>query len=125
MKLKWGTYNFKDTNVHPDDCENLKKIAMKTRVFEFMERKDSYNVLKFDNEIFRIKDSIISELIEPKFRIGDVVLVRNNEKSVYGNIRIMNWHFDKKEYFYFLFVNGKKKSRRYFEEELEKVENSE
>ncbi|GAA3524398.1 hypothetical protein GCM10022393_43570 [Aquimarina addita] len=43
-------------------------------------------------------------------------------KLGYGVIVEIHFHINKNEYFYFLEVNGVMKTRRYFEEDLQKIE---
>lgn len=50
---------------------------------------------------------------------GDKVLII--DKNIEGVITHFTWHYNNKEYFYFVSVNGKKLKRRYFLPELKKL----
>lgn len=128
MKVKWGIYNCypeREKYICTDDLENLKKknILVETNVYQFIKTGEEYNILIIGGEKVRIKDEITKELPEPKYKIGEKVYIK--EGKIKGVIRTYIWHFSREEYYYLLYVNGKKKSRRYFEDELEKVEDIE
>lgn len=42
-----------------------------------------------------------------------------NHPELTGRIVKIYWHFDKQQYYYYIEINGKLKSRRYFAEDLE------
>jgi hypothetical protein len=123
MHKIWGTYpwfnEYGDELIYPDDRELFKKIENNTKVFEFTKGNDEYNNFRYGENIFRIKDTIPVVLPEPKYNFGEDVLVKKKALLV-GKITDIMWHSSKKEYYYLLSVNGKKKSTRYFENELEK-----
>ncbi len=56
----------------------------------------------------------------PKFLKGETVYIprKSCEAIVYG----ISWHFKREEYIYSLMINNKRNSRRYFVDELEKVD---
>ncbi|MBL1224187.1 DUF6960 family protein [Enterococcus sp. BWR-S5] len=124
MQKIWGTYpwfnEYGDELIHPDDRELFTKNANNTKVFEFTKGNDGYNNFRYGENVFRIKDTLSKALPEPKYNFGEDVLVK--KKALLGKIEDIMWHNSKKEYYYLLSVNGKKKSTRYFENELEKNE---
>lgn len=126
MHKMWGTYpwfnEYGDELIHPDDRALFKKNASNTKVFEFSKGSDEYNNFRYGENNFRIKDTISVALPEPKYNFGEDVLVKKKEALV-GKITDIMWHFSKKEYYYLLSVDGKKKSTRYFENELRKITN--
>lgn len=127
MHKIWGTFSWfvecGDEAIHPDDRESFTKQANNTKVFECTKGNDEYNYFRYGESTFRIKATIFAVLPEPKYKFKEDVLVREKEFLV-GEITDIMWHFSKKEYYYFLSVNGKKKGKRYFENELEKVVNN-
>ena len=56
---------------------------------------------------------------EPKFKLKSYV--RIVKKSIVGQLIEINWHFKDNEPFYYLEIEGKRRSRRYKENELEFV----
>jgi len=103
--------------IHPDDLERFKKESNNCKVFERVDVNDNYMTLKYGDNIYRVKDNLFREVKPPKFFIGQKVGLLNKEDQN-GIITDMFWHYNNEEYFYFLEVNGKKKSRRYLESEL-------
>ncbi|MGF6907846.1 hypothetical protein [Fusobacterium sp. PH5-44] len=124
MKIKWGRYNFfyeRKNNICTKDLEKLKEknITVDTNVFQFIKTDEECNVLIIDGEQIRIRDTIDIELPEPKFKKKEKIYIK--EKDIIGRVITYIWHSKEEKYFYILYVNGKKKSRRYFENELQKV----
>lgn len=128
METKWGTYRFYSMegkitgeNIHPDDWEKIKlnHFPLVTNIYQFIKTEEEYNILIMNGEKIRVKDEIIKELPEPKFKIGESVYIHKKEEI--GMVWTYFWHDKKEEYFYFLYVNGKKKSKRYFNDELKKI----
>lgn len=66
---------------------------------------------------FRKKDFEIYP--DPDFTWGDKVLILS--KGLQGKIIDFTWHFNRKEDFYFVEVNGKKIKTRYFKTDLKKL----
>lgn len=56
---------------------------------------------------------------KPKYQIGEEVYIPRREEN--GKIIDMDWHFKNQDHMYFLEINGKKYSRRYYENELRKL----
>lgn len=53
----------------------------------------------------------------PRFVDGDLVSPVSHPELV-GAIHEIRWHFNRQEYMYFITVNGKKKSKRYYFDDL-------
>jgi hypothetical protein len=53
---------------------------------------------------------------------GRVILNARNKTPRVGTIRDIIWHFQAERYNYYLEEDGRKVSKRYFEEDLEAVE---
>jgi hypothetical protein len=67
----------------------------------------------------------MTELPMPRFSVGQKVVVVLNEKNKTphtGSVREVIWHYKDSRYNYYLEENGKKISKRYFEEDLDPVE---
>ncbi len=128
MEIKWGIYRFYNMkgeltgeNIHTDDWEKIKLnfFPLVTNIYQFIKTEEEYNILIMNGEKIRVKDEIIRELSEPKFKIGESVYI--HEKEIFGMVWTYFWHSKKEKYFYYLYVNGKKKSKRYFDDDLKKV----
>jgi hypothetical protein len=60
----------------------------------------------------------------PEFSIGQrvrVVLNKRNRTPRTGTIREIIWHYKDQKYNYYLDVDGKKISKRYYEEDFERL----
>lgn len=72
--------------------------------------------LKYGDKLLRVKGDLFEIVSTPQFYIGQKVRIKDkNEDAIITDIM---WHYDKKEHYYFVTVSGKKKSKRYFEFEL-------
>ena len=115
---KWGmcpwSYEFEKEKIHPEDIEKFKLISGPFVVFECIRIDSKYITIKCGDNTYRVKPEIFRELREPKYKIRDTVKI----KGMYAVILFNEWHYEKKEHYYYVTVNGKRKTRRYFESEL-------
>lgn len=61
---------------------------------------------------------------DPKFSVGTRVRVRRGERNRTtreGTVRNVIWHFKDQRHNYYLQEDGKKVSKRYYDEDLEEV----
>jgi hypothetical protein len=59
---------------------------------------------------------------KPRFAVGQAVRVVLNERNTTahsGTVQEIIWHFKDQRYNYYLVENGRKVSKRYFEDDLE------
>ncbi len=122
---KWGTCFWNMNDIHPDDVGEFEKFGENQsfqEIVRFVEEEETY--IKVDNgeHIFRIKSKLFHEITAPKFLIGEEVIVESQGEKKNAIILCDKWHFKQEEHFYFVSVNGKKRTRRYFESEIERVE---
>ncbi len=64
----------------------------------------------------KIQFDDFNRIKEPKYHFGEQVEVMYLEKT--GNVEDIYWHYKSEKHIYFLIIDGKKKSRRFYEEEL-------
>jgi hypothetical protein len=69
---------------------------------------------------YHVSTNKIRPINPPKYRIDDSVSPVNHPELI-GIIYDMIYHFDKNEPMYFIKVNGRKKSKRYFENDLIRI----
>lgn len=75
------------------------------------------NILQPTKDI-QISTNDIERINEPPaFVYGDFVSPVNHS-DIIGKIETIIWHFKNKKYIYYISVNGKKKSTRYYAEDL-------
>ncbi len=80
---------------------------------ELVRFSPSANVILDMSKIKEISDA-------PRFVYGEFVSPINH-LDMEGKIHIIKWHFDLKECYYKIQVNGKMKSKRYFGEDLVEI----
>lgn len=122
---KWGICSWNILDVHPDDAKGFEKFEKNQYfrgVVRFVEEEGIYIRVNSGGHIFRIKSKLFYEIKAPKFQIGEKVVVESQGEKKNAIILADEWHFNRKEHFYFVSVNGKKRTRRYFEKEIEKAE---
>lgn len=119
---KWGICFWSIHDVHPDDVEGFEKNQYFREVVRFVEEEGTYIRVNSKGHIFRIKSKLFYEITAPKFQIGEKVVVESQGEKKNAVILSDDWHFNQKEHFYFVSINGKKRTRRYFEREIEKAE---
>ena len=121
MQNNWGVYPWflEDgiDKIHPDDLDNFKRESNNCKVFECLGEEHPFIIIKYGDKSFRVKNDVFRSVPAPKYHIGDRVELLQNSVSNLVISDIM-WHYEKKEHYYHISVNGKKKSKRYFEAEF-------
>lgn len=124
---KWGGIPLRDIKkreldnyIYVSDLHKLKDL--KQSIVECIDIDSGFLVLKSENIIFRVSPIIFQSCKKPPFFIGDNVKVVNSKGNIeYGIVKDMYWHVKNNIYIYILEVNGKMKSRRYNEMDLERI----
>lgn len=102
-----------------DDLEKFLQIFPYQRIFQCIGRDDEFMYLEQADVVYRVKESLLKITEEPKFKIGEtVILINKNEKAVVVSI---GWHYKKAETIYTVKVNNKIKKTRYFIKDLQKI----
>ena len=82
------------------------------------EMVDAENIIvKHYNKTYPMKLEQIKPIATPRFVWGDKVSPANHPEWV-GEVASMGYHFKNKEMMYYLSINGKMKSKRYFAADL-------
>lgn len=120
MSNKWGTYPWFIEHginlIYPDDLEAFKREVNNCKVFECID-EGNYLTLKYNNRFYRVREKLFKPVPMPKFNFGQKVKIK--DKDEIAIITDIMWHFGNTKHFYMVTVNGKKKSKRYYEFELE------
>ncbi len=108
--------------IHPDDV-HLIKNDLHFGLLKCISFKDGYyNFIGSENTFVRaLKGAVSKKMPAPQFDFEEEVidLTKSNHLAI-GSISNISFHSVRNEYMYFIAVEGKKKSRRYFADELEK-----
>lgn len=118
----WGLYPFfadsKKDYVYPDDLDAFTKIQPYGKVFHCVDEKEGYLTLEYMDVAYRVKPGLYHVVPKPMFLIGDEVREMARPDHI-GTVYHIEWHYNKEEPMYFLEIDGRKKSHRYFVNELE------
>lgn len=121
MKGAWGLYPWFEEDgkelIEPSYREEFRNLQPYGKVFLCIGEQDEFIVLQYKNQSFLVEPTLFQIISTPEFTFGQTVSIRRNPE-VLGSICEINWHYKREKEMYFIEVNGKKKSSRYFSEEL-------
>jgi len=119
----WGLYPwFRESGIdliHPDDLAIVQAHSPYCMVCEVVGMDGPYLVMRFDAHQFRGKPELFRAVCPPAFRVGQRVKTKAPRTLKRGAIRGIGWHYRRNEPAFFLEVNGKALSGRYWADELE------
>lgn len=97
----------------------LDGIYLHQRTVEYQLDPDNRtaNILQPIKDIKISSDRIMTLDKPPAFVYGDFVSPVNHPDMI-GIVREIVWHFENKDYNYYITVNGRKKSKRYYADDL-------
>lgn len=123
MTAEWALYPWFEERgrdmLHPDDVERFKALMPYGKVFQLNGIDGDFVVLQYGAAAFRVKSGLIQKIGAPAFAVGDPVRVRG--VSSVGEVTDVCWHHKESRPFFHVAISGKKKSRRFWENELEKA----
>ena len=104
--------------VHPLDRKKFKSNTL----YECIGSEGDYIILKKKTHTYRVQKEAVKQIMpNPKFNWNDKV-IQISRPNIEASIDDFFWHHKNQKYFYHLTVNGKKKSNRYDETDLMKIE---
>ena len=69
--------------IHSEDLHKFLQLFLYQKLFQCIGKDNDFMYLKKDNEVYRMKESLLKLTEEPKFKIGEtVILINKNEKTV-------------------------------------------
>lgn len=123
----YGNFYYSDNvnyqSIHPDDINKVPGYLNGRDLLYCAYEDNEYVFLQYGEFSFRgkVKDyTILTKFIS--FYMNDLVREKDREPEVIGRIYRVNWHFERNIPIFFLEVEGKKKHRWYFEDDLELIE---
>ena len=123
--VHWISDNGMDDIIHPDDLELVKTIlpygatVPSTSIGKVVDFKDEYAIINYSGKIIRVIPTI--NITKPVPYNGDLEvgnLVSIVDKDYIGEVIGVSWHYKERKAIYTLKVDGKRKSKRYWPEEL-------
>ena len=127
---KWGGVNLRNIEVerergvvYKEDVNLLLNYSYISNLHKCVDIYEEYLVVEFYQIKIRIKPIVFHFLDEiPKFNPFEEVKYFNSKGVLkYGIIKGIHWHNNDKKFYYDIEVNGKMKTRRYYDVDLEKV----
>lgn len=119
----WGVYQaFQGTHddmIDINDRMNFFGMIPNGKIFECVNEGENLT-LRYGDKEFKVNPQLYKIVCEPKYKIGDKVKIISKLKIV--QITELNWHMKDNTPFYFVQEDGKKSKRRYYESELEKLD---
>ncbi|KFK92337.1 MULTISPECIES: hypothetical protein [unclassified Serratia (in: enterobacteria)] len=110
-----------DTLIKPQYLEVVKNLSPYGKVFYCSEESDAYITLNYGDFYFEVKPELYQVVDNPLLNMGGIVQVVTSLPQKTGVITSVEWHSGKGEPLYYLTINGKKSSKRYFSSDLAKV----
>jgi hypothetical protein len=121
LRNTWGLYNWLRTDgeqyIHPNDLERFSKYQGTCYLFQCIDVETLYITLKLKNETFKVTPEFYKPLPSPKYVSGDKVKLMNKPDDI-AVIQYHMWHYDRNEPMYFISLNDKKKTKRYWESDF-------
>jgi hypothetical protein len=114
-----GVFVIRPDLYHPDDAKILSLHQQKVFYCQGVTEED-YLILTYGEMSIRVKPVLFLTLYKPlDFYLGDEVIVKDYPERL-AKVYYVGWHYKRNEPMFYLWVDGKKKSRRYFKEDLQK-----
>ena len=124
FKNSWGLYPWfieeGEDSIHQNDIEKFKQLNPYCKVFYCKSNDEQYLTICYNQNCYKVKPKLYEIIPTPKFTFGNKVNI--NDKAEYGEVIEIMWHYSKAKEFYHLKVNGKKKKKRYYSEDLKLVD---
>lgn len=118
----WGIYSwFPESGWNLIAQENIKKfqeLSPYGKVFECIEEKGTLIWIQYGDQTFCVNSKLFQRVEKPLFKIGEKIRIKKTPEIV-GEVKDIFWHFKMHRCYYFLEIEGKKKSKRYMDEEIE------
>lgn len=117
--IRWGIYPWFSEHgreyIHAEDLEAFKEEAHNCKVFACT-GEGEYITLIYNNKRYRVREQLLKPVSTPKYHFGQKLRIgKNGEEVIVTDIM---WHYDRQKHYYLVAAGNRKKSKRYFEEEL-------
>ena len=116
---RWGLYQWYEEHgaelIHPDDLETVRKLVPGNRVFRVAGEKAGFLYFRYGEIEFRGRPRLLERIKAQVREVGDTVTLTDGRSAQVMDVR---WHFQRAEPMYQLRVEGKKRSKRYWNSDL-------
>jgi hypothetical protein len=112
----WSVENGKDL-IHKEDLEKAKKLNLYGKVFKCIDKETNYIKIMYDNNIIRVKPELYKLINIFVIPIGYETRLKKypKEKAI---VKEIIWQATYEQPVYYITINGKKKTKRYFLEDF-------
>lgn len=121
FKGTWGLYPWFESDdinlIHESYRDRLISLQPYGKLFECIGVEQDYIVIQYNFENFKVKPLLYKQVPPPIYTFGETVILVNHP-NIEGSICDIHWHHKYEKEIYYLELNGKKKSKRYFREDL-------
>jgi hypothetical protein len=120
LLFPWLKNSGRDDLVYEEDLQKVEGIS----VVKCIDVSNGYLVVLYKGQVIRVRSEGVKRVLPgPKFLVSEQVLLKGKD-NVSAVINDFFWHYKNEQYLYYLSKGGKKESKRYAEDELEKGESS-
>ena len=120
---RWGLFPWFSENggehVHPDDLAFLLENPPYGHVMKVIDAGPEFLTLRFEPGSIRVRSDLFREVPAPAFDYDQEVAVLPSRTERTGTVARITWHHEEAPPLYFLRVDGRVLSGRYFDHELE------
>jgi hypothetical protein len=117
----WGLYQwFPEYGEHlifSNNLERFKALLPNGKVFYCINEDKDFLTLQYNEDVYYVKTTLYKKVPIPLFSFGKQVQVTNHPDRV-NIVRGIEWHFKQNAVIYYLEIDGKLSSKRYWEQEL-------
>lgn len=117
----WGLYPWFEEDgedlVKQSHSNDFKSLQPYGKLFQCIGEGKEYIKIQYNSKIFEVKPILFKIVLPPIFSFGEKVRVVNHPETL-GVVCEIGWHHKNNKEVYYIDVNGKKKSSRYFSEDL-------
>ncbi|MEZ6046653.1 MAG: hypothetical protein R3C11_13980 [Planctomycetaceae bacterium] len=104
---------------HPDDIEITTELSPYCKVFELVSKNEDYLTVRYQETHIRISPECFKRINAPGKSFGSLVSIKSSNGSIHsGTITDIIWHWKNNEPFFLLTIDGKRKSKRYYESDF-------
>jgi hypothetical protein len=112
---KFGLYKWLpedgDEHICKDDLQAFAALVPHGKIFHSIGRDNEWMVLAYGDKVFRVNPGLFHEVAGSPMPVGSSVQLLDGTPAIVGDVL---WHFARNEPMYFLVVQAKRESRRYW-----------
>ena len=120
----WGLYQWfpehGENLIYFNDRQRFKALLPNGKVFHCINEEPDFLTLQYNEDVYHVKSTLYKKVTIPLFSFGKQVQVSNHPNTV-NIVRSIEWHFKQNALIYYLEIDGKLSSKRYWEKELSLV----